>query len=277
MTRAWVLGGEVRSFRTALVFSAAFLITACGTTQTKPKHVTSTERARLYVNLANAGLLEGDPTGALEQLFLAEEIDSSLPELHHSKALAYAAKGDRESAMVSVKRAIKLQSNYTDANNTYGKMLVDAGRYEEALEPLTRAEADPIYRQAYKVQTNLGILQYRRGRFDLARKHFDKAIALVPNESCVAYYYRGHLQLKQATSKNGSRGRPSDYAPAVSDYTRASQNLCGGFTDAHLALGIAYEQSQQYQLARQKFVDIQNRYPNTKHSAQAMTHLRTLP
>lgn len=248
--------------------------------KTKKGELSHVERSRMYVEVANAALLEGDPTGALEQLIKAEEEDNSLPELHHSKALAYAAKGDAVTALASAKRAVKIKPDYSDANNTYGKLLIDAGRYEEALEPLMRAANDPINREAYKAYTNIGILQYRRGRMSLAREALDKAIQGAPDLACVAYYYRGHVHLKQASTASG-KSRMSPHArevgEAVADYGKASKKYCGNFSEAHLALGIAYEQSRQYQLAREKYLDIQKRYPESKVAEQAMNHLRTLP
>ena len=267
----------MRGTALSLVLLSGFLVIGCSHMKTKNGELTSTERARMYVEVANAALLEGDPTGALEQLLMAEAEDSSLPELHHSRALAFAAKGEPAQAMVSAKRAVKLKPDYTDANNTYGKLLLDSGRYEEALDPLTRAANDSINREAYKAFTNLGILQYRQGRMNLARENFDRAIRGAPEMACVAYYYRGHLHLKQAASKTSGQNSPGEYGSAVADYVKASKKYCSNFTEAHLALGIAYEQSKQYQLARAKFLEIQTRYPETQVASQALSHLRTLP
>src|SRR4051812_40591078 len=56
------------------------------------KTFSKAERARMLVEIANGALLEGDPTGALQNLAHAEQLDSTLPELHHSKAVAYFTK-----------------------------------------------------------------------------------------------------------------------------------------------------------------------------------------
>ena len=84
--------------------------------------------------------------------------------------------------------------------------------------------------------------------------------------SCVAYYYRGHLNLRENRFKEASR-----------DYEHATQKFCAGFADAHFALGVAYLRNKQYDLARKKFLEIKQRYPNTEMADQAMDRLRYIP
>jgi TolA-binding protein len=110
------------------------------------------------------------------------------------------------------------------------------------------------------------MLLVRRGNLPQAEQYFTRSIQGFPAASCIAYYYRGHLRMKASRLKE-----------AIKDYDQASQKACAGFADAQLALGMAYEQSKQYQLARKKYVEIQSRYPNTAAAEQAVSHLRYLP
>jgi Tfp pilus assembly protein PilF len=242
---------------------------ACSSAQRSPgsrKEPTRTERARMLIEIANSALIEGDAIGALENLLKAEKEDPKLPELFHSKALAYYLKHDVPTAIAQARKAVELKPDYSDANNTLGKLLIDAGQMDLAIEPLTAASMDPIYRDAHKPLTNLGIIYYRRGSYDLAEKNFSRAIQESPDGACVAYYYRGHLRLRE-----------SRFSDAQSDYDKAGKRSCTGFADARLALGITYERSKQYELARKTFVEVNDRFPNTKVAEQAMKHLRFLP
>src|SRR5205814_1676169 len=57
--------------------------------------------------------------------------------------------------------------------------LATLGRTDEAYEAFLRAqEQNP--RDAL-VQSNLGVLEFNRKRFDAAREHFERAVALDPN------------------------------------------------------------------------------------------------
>ncbi len=223
----------------------------------------------MLVEIANGSLVEGDPTGALQTLVRAEEEDPTLPELYHSKALAYYGKHDLASALQAVRRSLKIKPNYSDANTTLGKILMDMGKFDEAEGPLEIAAKDPLYRDAYKAWTNLGILKYKLGHFRESQAFLDHAILDAPLQACIAYYYRGHIQLKE-----------SKFNAAIHDYGESTKKLCAHYrelSDAHLALGVAYQHNRQYDLARKTFLEIQKQYPNTQLAEKAMDQLRYLP
>jgi Tfp pilus assembly protein PilF len=220
----------------------------------------------MLVEVANGALVEGDPTGALQNLARAELEDSTLPELYHTRALAYHSKHDLKAAIEAASQAVKLKPDYSDANNTLGKILIDVGRYETAIPYLEAASHDPLNRQAYKAWTNLGIVKYRQGDYSKSEAYLNKAIENASNLACVAYYYRGHIRMRQAR-----------IVDAIKDYDIATRKLCTGFGDADLALGVAYQRSQQYLKARKTFLEIQKRYPNTKIAEQALNQLKDLP
>jgi Tfp pilus assembly protein PilF len=244
------------------------LLSGCATEpeQTTHKELDSTEKAVMLIKIGNGALVEGDPTGALQNFARAEEEDADLPELHHSKALAYFAKHDLKRAIDSARQAVKLKPNYADANNTLGKLLLEAGDYKDAVGPLNIAAKDPLYRESFKAWTNLGILNYRQNSFAQAENYLNRAVLDAPNQACIALYYRGHIKLREAK-----------FDEAIHDYDQATRKTCAKFGEAHLALGIAYEKNRQFELARKTFLEIQKRYPNTKLAEQALDQLRYLP
>lgn len=220
----------------------------------------------MWVDVANASLLENDPTGALQNLVTAEQEDPTLPSIYHTRALALYAKHDVPGALASARKAIKLAPAWPDANNTLGKILMESGASGEAIPYLTTAADNHLYREAFKPMTNLGILYYRQGEMAKSRDYLNQAILVAPESACVAYYYRGHLDLKASQLKD-----------AISDYDQATRRFCAKFGDAHVALGIALERNRDYDRARKKFLEIEQRFPDTNYAQQAMDHLRYLP
>jgi len=249
----------------ALCAFAWVVCASCATTPTV-KPLSHEERARFLVEIAGGSLDEGDPTGALQSLAQAEVENPTMPEIFHTRALAFNAKHDLPLAIQAAKRAVELKPDYSDANNTLGKLLMDDGQTSAAIKYLTLAASDILYRDAYKAQTNLGILNYRQGRFNKSLEYLNRAILSSPVLACVAYYYRGNLDL-----------RDSNFKDAVRDYAKATQQVCANFQLAHLALGIALEESRQFDRARKTFLEIQKRFPNTRVADQAFEHLRKLP
>jgi hypothetical protein len=53
--------------------------------------------------------------------------------------------------------------------------------------------------------------------------------------------------------------------------------MCGSFSDAHLALAMAYERSGQYELARKKYLEIQQIFGNTEVADRAIERLKDIP
>jgi len=241
------------------------LLTSCATNRPKPGP-SPEEHARLLLDVANAALVENDPTSALEALDRAEAIDPGLAELYNTRALALYVKNDAPGAIESIQKSLKLAPEYPDANNTYGKILLDLGRYDEAAPLLLKAAHSPYFREAYKSWTSLGILYYRKGEISKASEDFEKAVQGGGERACIAYYYKGHLKLREG-----------DYTEAIRDYGLATRKWCGGFADAHLAIGITYERTKQYDLARRTYLEVEQRYPNTKSAEQAVNRLKALP
>jgi Tfp pilus assembly protein PilF len=259
------LGVVSALIRTAAIAAAALSVQGCASTP-KKKEMPPRERAQRLVQVADGAVKENDPTGALQYLQEAESYETNLPELHHVRALALIQKHEYAAAISSVEKALRLMPDYAEASNTLGRLLMESGRHEEAIPHLQKAASNLVFRESYKADINLGILYYRQGKDALSRKHLDHAILLAPQQACVAYYYKGHLDLKA-----------NKMADAISNYEKSTLRFCGRFADAHLALGTALARDRQYERARKKLLDVYKIFPDTPVARQAMEQLRRLP
>ncbi len=224
------------------------------------------ERAQLLIEAANGSMIEGDPIGALQYLERAENLDAKYAPIYHAKALAFSHRKDFGRALVEMKKSVDLDPENPFALNTYGKFLLDSGRLDEAEAPLVKAGNNAIFRESYKANTNLGILYYRKNDFVRAEARFQKAINDDPTNSCIAYYYRGHLAV-----------RKNDLAAAEELYQRASQKQCAAFADAHLAVGMMFERQGKYDDARKKYLELKQNFPDAKSTETAMERLKKIP
>lgn len=224
------------------------------------------ERAQLLIEAANGSLLENDPIGSLQFLERAEKLDPKYAPIYHAKALAFSVRKDFPAALTEMKKAVDLDPENPFALNTYGKFLLDAGRLDEAEAPLSKAGANPVFREAYKANSNLGILYYRKSDFDRSEKSFQKAINDDAANSCIAYYYLGHIAVRR-----------NQLPDAEKFYERATQKQCAAFADAHLALGMMYERRKKTEEARKKYLELKQNFPDSKASESAMERLKHLP
>lgn len=209
--------------------------------------------------------MEGDPIGALQFLARAEALDSKYAPIYHAKALAYSYRKDFVSALREMKTSVDLDPENPFALNTYGKFLLDAGRVDEAEAPLRKAADNPTFRESFKANTNLGILYYRKGDFDRADARFQKAINDNPTNSCIAYYYQGHLLARKSQIEEASKL-----------YERATLKQCAAFSDAHLAMGLMAERLGKTEEARKKYLEIRQNFPDSKAGEAAMDRLKKI-
>ncbi len=252
--------------RLSLVAVVIMILLSLAACSSAPKKLTSEQRAHLHIQMAEADLKEGDPTGALQQATLAESLNPKNPMIYALKGLAFHTKNDLPSALKSLEFALHLAPEFTEAHNIYGKLLSDAGRFAEAETHLQKAAFNPLYREAYKAKTSLGIIYYRQEKNSRAIEILQQATLDAPQEACVAYYYLGHIHLKN-----------KHFADSIKNYKKASDQNCAGFAEAHLALGMAYERNKNFDQARMKYLDVQKVFPNTPVSEQANERLRYIP
>jgi len=223
------------------------------------------ERAQLLIEAANGSMMENDPIGALQFLQRAEDLDPKYAPIFHAKALAYSLRKDFPMALQEMKKSVDLDPENPFALNTYGKFLLDAGRLDEAEAPLLKAGNNPTFREAFKANSSLGILYYRKGELDRADQRFIRAINDDAANACIAYYYRGNIQVKN-----------SHLPEAEKLYERATQKQCAAFADAHLALGMMYERQGKKDEARKKYLELKQNFPEAKASDAAMERLKRL-
>ncbi len=231
----------------------------------RPK-LTPEARGVMMIQVANGAILERDPVGALQALKQAETLAPDNPDLHHTKALAFFLKQDLTSAIASARRSVELKPDYSVANNTLGKLLMDAGQYAEAETYLQKAANDNLSYEAFKARTNLGVLNYQRGKYTVSRFHLDLAIREEPKEACVARFYRAQLFLRESKA-----------ADAIKDLKGATMDACSRYGEAHLALGMAYLQNHQNDLARKKLFEVSQLFPGTDFAERSLEALRNVP
>ena len=85
--------------------------------------------------------------------------------------------GRFEEAIISYRKAIELNSDYTDAHYNLGVVLTEVDRLSEAVSCYSKViELRPDYAQAHN---NLAMLSDILGKFDLATRHYAKQLILI--------------------------------------------------------------------------------------------------
>ncbi|MGH9433579.1 MAG: tetratricopeptide repeat protein [Terriglobia bacterium] len=187
----------------------------------KPRPTLTVEDAWLLANqLYQAG-------GLQEAEQLCQKIlsaDSRNPQaLRLAGALAH-QRGDHESALHLIRKAIEFKPTFAEAHSTLGRVLRDQGKLEESIASYRRATAlDP---QLATAHNDLGNVLVEQGKRDEALACYQRALEIRPS------YPEAHNNLGNLCQMN------SQFAEALACYQKAI-DLSPTYAEAYRNLGSA--------------------------------------
>ncbi len=164
----------------SLIVLVGLLLTGCVTTGKVDPLSTPEGRARAvesYIQLALGYVTSGQSEKAKEPLSKALEINPRSASAHAALGLVFQLEDERESADKHYRQAMSISPEPRILNN-YGGFLFDSGRYAEAYQVFQRAAEDQMYPERSRVYENLGLTAIRLGRSSEAEQHFDKSLRL---------------------------------------------------------------------------------------------------
>jgi len=194
--------------------------------------------ALAYVGLADAYLVLPNFSGvppadvaskAKTAVEHALSIDRQLPEAHTTLAgISADFEWNWSEAESQFKQAIAMKPNYATAHQWYGEYLDHAGRSDEAIRELQRAqELDPL---SPIINTSLGQAYYHARAYDRSIDQFRKTLDLDPD------FYNAHLHLGLIFLQKQMHDE------AIAEFQKASA-LSGDATNVVALLGAAYAQA----------------------------------
>ena len=138
------------------------------------------ERLRAQLDLAEGYIEAGDLTRARAAIERALEFDARNWEAHDLFGRIYQQQGEAELAERHFRLALRQDSDNARVRNDYGVFLYQQRRYNDAVEQLRRAVADPDNPQRSVAYENLGLASLATGDRDGARSAFGRAVMLQP-------------------------------------------------------------------------------------------------
>src|SRR5206468_11932526 len=91
-------------------------------------------------------------------------------------------------------RAVALRPNFSEAHNNFGVLLLDMGRYDEAIAHFKIALGDILYATPSLAEGNLGWTYFRKGDAEEGLRHLRNAVALNP-KFCRGYGWLAQIEL----------------------------------------------------------------------------------
>lgn len=157
-------------------------------------------RARVRLELAGLYLGRGQAETALDEVKRALAAKPDLPEAFNLRGLAYASLGEAALAEESFRRALQLAPRDGDTLNNFGWFLCQQRRWPEAELQFASALALPQYRDSVRTLLAQGVCQARAGRWAEAERSLSRSYELDPANPVTAYnlsdvlLHRGELE-----------------------------------------------------------------------------------
>jgi type IV pilus biogenesis/stability protein PilW len=148
------------------------------------------ETANRRLDLGTAYYREGSYEASIEALREAVKADPRNWRAHNQLALAYVARGSRDEAEKSWRRALALDPKEAEILVNYGAYQVQQGHVPEAIGTFELALQDLDYRSPAAVLSNLSYALTQAGRADEAVARAQEAIRRVPR-LCQAHFHLG--------------------------------------------------------------------------------------
>ncbi len=214
-------------------------------------------------SLGEKALLAHDTPTALKFLSEAENRRPDDAAIEYDLALAYSQRGFEARALQHIKKALKIKPDYPEALNTLGYMYATRGKFDLARAAFEKALNDPFYQTPQIAALNLGELYERRGDSRKALSYYKQAVKLDP-QSAEAWYRIGRISEKAG---NNDEARHA-YETAVQD----SPNMA----EAYLRLGIMSYRAGHLKDAAGSFSEVERIAPDTDPADEAQRYLEKI-
>ena len=133
-----------------------------------------------YNNLGFALVQKGRVADGIDDYRKALALNSNFSDAHYNLGSALAQDGNFDEAIAHYHRAMEINPRYADAYNALGIALFRKGQVDDAVVEFQKAlEINPDYSMAY---TNLGNALFAKGRVNEAIADFQKVVELRPGD-----------------------------------------------------------------------------------------------
>lgn len=238
--------------------SVVLLLSACASSNQK-------DESLLHLQLGTTYLQNSRYPDALRELLLAEKADANNAVIQNNLGLTYFIREKNDLAEQHLRRAIDLDSSYTEARNNYARVLIEQKKYDSAISELNKVLKDLTYNDAPKALTNLGLAYFRRGDYPKAKNFLSQALKL-NRDNCLAYTLYGRSQLELNDFRNAANSL--DSAVILCKSTE--------FDEPHYFAGIAYDRLGEKEKAIARLEEVVKLYPNGKYNHKAQTMLNEI-
>jgi tetratricopeptide (TPR) repeat protein len=143
--------------------------------------ISAEKKATAYYKIGLSYLHENKVQQAYVEFFKAYQLDPNNKEILNTIGYVYLERlDDPLKAIEFFEKAVKVDTDYSDAYNNLGYSYEKLGEYEKAIPFYKKAISNPTYSTAEKAYYNMGYSYYRLREYESAISSFREAIKRAP-------------------------------------------------------------------------------------------------
>jgi len=139
-------------------------------------------RARIHTELAALYYGRGNMAVALEELRTAQEADANFAPVYGMFGLVYMDLKENARAEENFQRALRLAPTDPDINHNYGWFLCQTGHEGESVKYFLQAIRNPLYATPWRSYSAAGQCSLRKNDLQQAEDMFQRALRLEPDD-----------------------------------------------------------------------------------------------
>lgn len=233
---------------------AATLISACATTGAQDENQ---RKANIYADAGMRAIMEGRYSEALGSLQKATKLAPKVASNWNNLGIAYMQKEEPKRAEEMWRKALSVDSEFTDAYTNLGVLYFQQKKFKEAETNFKIALKDLAYQKSAQVHYNLG-LTYLSQRKTLNAEQQFKLATQTDGSYCAAWYKLGQMQK--------DRG---EFSEATASIKKSISGSCFNNPEVHYEIGSLYLKTKEYTQAKTKMLEIIQLFPQSDWAKKA--------
>lgn len=222
------------------------------------------KKGDIYLTAGTEALSSGNFTEALASLQEAVRLIPDSAAAWTNLGIAYSSKDQDAKAEECLKRAIQVDSKWTDARANLGALYLKMKRNKEAEKQLKEALNDLIYPHPAMLHYNLSLI-YSEWRKPLLAEQQLKLALQADENHCAAWYRLGMIQKER-----------NEIGHAISSITKSVAGTCFGNPQAHFEISSLYLKLREVAQAKSKLLDIIQLFPQSDWAKKAEVTLNLI-
>ena len=255
----WPMVAEKLCRKNIIIVAMLIALSACSSTSDKKK-----KQADLYFGAGTQSLITKDYTDALTNLTKANELDPENAGILTNLGMAYYFKGERDLAIKTLLRSIKVDENNSDAKVNLASIYFNDGDIPHAEKMYKLVLKDLTYDKQARTFYNLGLIEIRKKNTTAAENYFNRSVQ-EDSSYCPSLFEIGIIQYDKRL-----------YSKAYQSFKEATMGTCFESPAPHYHQALSLIGLRRYNEARVKLDEVDARFGKSEFASLARRKMMEL-